>query len=65
MQGLVTRLRLEVFDFAHDALAVDDFAEDYMLLVEMWCRDSRDEELTSVRAFPPVSFDSEPLSRSF
>jgi len=35
-------LRLEVFDLAYDALAVDDLAEYDVLLVEMWCRDGGD-----------------------
>ena len=57
---LIARLSLEVLDLAHDALAVDDFAEDHVLLVEMWCRNSRDEELTSICTFLAVSSGPQP-----
>ena len=48
MVWLVAGLRLEVLDLSHDALAVDDFAKDYVLLVQMRCIDSGDEELGAV-----------------
>jgi hypothetical protein len=47
---LVAALHLEVLDFADDALAVDDFAEHYVLLVQVGCGNGGDEELRSVGA---------------
>lgn len=50
VEGLVAALRLEVLDFSDNALAVDDLAEDYVLVVKMrrWYRG--DEELRAVGA---------------
>lgn len=42
---LVTALGLKVLDLSDDALAVDHFAEDDVLIVEMWCGDGCNEEL--------------------
>jgi hypothetical protein len=47
---LVSALSLQVLDLAHDALAVDDLAVDYVLLVEMGCGNGGNEELRAVCA---------------
>ena len=48
VEGLVAALGLEILNLADDALAVDDFAEDDVLVVKMGCRDRGDEELRAV-----------------
>jgi hypothetical protein len=50
VQWLVSALGLQILDLAHDALAVDDFAVDYVLLVEMGCGNGSNEELRTVCA---------------
>jgi hypothetical protein len=51
---LVAALCLEVLDLTDDALAVDDFTEHDVLLVQVRCVDGRDEELRAVGAWPSV-----------
>lgn len=48
---LVAALGLQVLNLSHDALAVDDLAVDYVLLIEMRCGDCGDEELRAVGAW--------------
>jgi hypothetical protein len=55
LQWFVAALCLEVLDCSDDAFAVDDFAEDDMLLVEMWCQNGSDEELRAIGAYLHVS----------
>jgi len=58
VDGLVAALGLEILDLADDALAVDDFAEDDVLVVEMGCRDGGDEELRAVRSWISLVYRS-------
>jgi hypothetical protein len=50
VQRFVPALCLKIFDLSYDALAVDDFTEDDVLLVQMRGVDGRDEKLGAVGA---------------
>ena len=54
-RGLVARLRGQVLDFADERFAVQDFAEDDVLSVQVRGRDRGDEELRAVGAFVLLS----------
>jgi hypothetical protein len=51
LKWLVSTLCLEILNLSDDALAVDDLAEDNMLLVQVWRRNSRDKELRAIGTF--------------
>lgn len=59
MSRLVTARCLEILNLPHNTLSVDDFAENNMLLVQMWRWHSGDEELASVGARSGVGHGEE------
>jgi type IV secretory pathway TrbD component len=54
LQWLVAALCLEVFNLAHNALAVDDLTEDDVLLIEVRCRDRGYKELGAICSWPGI-----------